>query len=591
MAQALIQVNGTTGSRQSVPLNTLVDLANLNVGGETTWAWAFVSRPLGSTASLTGPSTATPSFTPDVEGTYLLEVLVNCTLTNRAIVGVLQLTTGLRLPAYQEADEADTDPTMGAVLRGWDGASGAILKALTLAAGAPTYRTVAAAGVLAAGDLVKPTGQHVILSGLPDQRTLLVVDKALAVNPTDVMLDVWMVIDAVGGGSIVANTPIRVLECGFFGPVSLGASAGIQGVFVSNTGVLSKDPGDNARAVAYQFAQTGGGDSLCIYQSIALADHGSPAPPVDGHYLVSGGALPSGGIDVAALIGALVLRVVGIGGSNSVEILRLVAAYSGATAIGMGAELGLGGPNGDKSNELDYVLLKSVLTSPTLSHEEASAVISLLVDGVDVPADLFKLTKDGLWFIGGNGTRNLVALDTSALRVGSSVDKLLLATNGADRWRVSETGEGNLECIGDQEINVTKAPSDGTKLTNRDYVDSKTPVEVTVAASADTPTTLYSHTLPVKAMAKYIMQVVAYTAAGTAHDLVAERVIYVRRAEADPPVIEAAYIPVPDYDPASSFTLALTVVGNAVVATLTSAGFDASCRVRFDALVSPDPGL
>src|ERR1051325_9244030 len=37
--------------------------------GATTYAWTFQSRPSGSAAVLSGAATATPSFTPDRNGT------------------------------------------------------------------------------------------------------------------------------------------------------------------------------------------------------------------------------------------------------------------------------------------------------------------------------------------------------------------------------------------------------------------------------------------------------------------------------------------------------------------------------------------
>ena len=57
---------------------------SLNGGGSSdddgdplTYSWVFTSKPLGSTASLTGANTATPSFTPDLLGDYVVELVVN----------------------------------------------------------------------------------------------------------------------------------------------------------------------------------------------------------------------------------------------------------------------------------------------------------------------------------------------------------------------------------------------------------------------------------------------------------------------------------------------------------------------------------
>ncbi len=45
-------------------------------GGAPTLAWSFTSRPPGSGAVLSDPSSATPSFTADVPGTYATQLVV-----------------------------------------------------------------------------------------------------------------------------------------------------------------------------------------------------------------------------------------------------------------------------------------------------------------------------------------------------------------------------------------------------------------------------------------------------------------------------------------------------------------------------------
>ncbi len=66
------------------PDQTVTSAAPVSLAGSATdadpgdtissFAWAFISRPAGSTATLTGPSTASPSFTPDLNGDFLLEL-------------------------------------------------------------------------------------------------------------------------------------------------------------------------------------------------------------------------------------------------------------------------------------------------------------------------------------------------------------------------------------------------------------------------------------------------------------------------------------------------------------------------------------
>jgi RHS repeat-associated protein len=69
------------GPDQTVPFNSLVKLdgsASADADNDTlTYAWSFTAKPVGSNAILTGNTTAEPSFTGDVAGTYVVELIVN----------------------------------------------------------------------------------------------------------------------------------------------------------------------------------------------------------------------------------------------------------------------------------------------------------------------------------------------------------------------------------------------------------------------------------------------------------------------------------------------------------------------------------
>ena len=49
----------------------------LGVGGNTTYLWEMLSRPVGSTATLSTPTASTSGFTPDLVGTYRVRLTVN----------------------------------------------------------------------------------------------------------------------------------------------------------------------------------------------------------------------------------------------------------------------------------------------------------------------------------------------------------------------------------------------------------------------------------------------------------------------------------------------------------------------------------
>jgi serine protease len=80
------------GAAQSVASGGLVSLNGTGSsdanGDALTYTWALVSRPAGSTAALIGPTTARPTFTADLAGTYTLSLVVNDGKVSSAAVSV-----------------------------------------------------------------------------------------------------------------------------------------------------------------------------------------------------------------------------------------------------------------------------------------------------------------------------------------------------------------------------------------------------------------------------------------------------------------------------------------------------------------------
>ena len=74
------------GADQSVMTGTLVKLngsaSSADLGRSLTYAWNLTTKPAGSSAVLTSPTFASPTFTPEVAGNYVVSLIVNDGTTN-----------------------------------------------------------------------------------------------------------------------------------------------------------------------------------------------------------------------------------------------------------------------------------------------------------------------------------------------------------------------------------------------------------------------------------------------------------------------------------------------------------------------------
>lgn len=76
------------GPDQNVAVDALVTLTGAGSfdvnGNPLTYAWTLSSKPVGSTAVLTGATTVSPTFTADLAGTYVASLVVNDGTVNSA---------------------------------------------------------------------------------------------------------------------------------------------------------------------------------------------------------------------------------------------------------------------------------------------------------------------------------------------------------------------------------------------------------------------------------------------------------------------------------------------------------------------------
>lgn len=252
MPQAKIKINAVIGSNTDLPVTgtipNIVQLDNQNIGGETTFNWTIVDKPPGSLSVLSSAIIQNPTFTPDVEGTYLIKLVVNIATgteqTDQVVAAVRHFKTRDRIPAAGETTEGDASD-------GWAHALGygLIRRVDSLYSGEYGIAVgVAGAAGIARGNVVRASATAIIKSGLPGQETVPSFTKALA----NVGADLNELLGVVEGGidgnpSPASGALIRVRIFGMFTSGPAG-SAGAP-VYVTDSGTLSTTQGTNRRAI------------------------------------------------------------------------------------------------------------------------------------------------------------------------------------------------------------------------------------------------------------------------------------------------------------------------------------------------------
>jgi len=248
VARALIQINGVDGSNDDLPINVVVNLNNDGNGGEVSYAWVILDQPPGPADALSATNIANPTLQPRKQGTYLLQLTVNGSLVDEAIVGIRQVKTNQRVPAAGETIQ-------DSATRGWANASGSFQQLVDSGYGA-NYGLVTAVsgGVFSRGQVLKQTGEAVIMSGLPGQETLPQWAAANITNASDLylvesQLGVFESVVSTGSTNAVFGDIIYVRVAGRFAGSGVTTGGIGQEVYMDNTGALSLAPGSFPRIV------------------------------------------------------------------------------------------------------------------------------------------------------------------------------------------------------------------------------------------------------------------------------------------------------------------------------------------------------
>ncbi len=225
---ASITINGVAGPLLTATAGQTITVNDVG-GTATTWAWSLASRPPTSIASLVSPTSQTTTFVVDVEGTYLVQLIVDDALPTeseaRTVVAVPSQTSAQRVPAVGETVESGA--------RGWDTGAGSYLRLLDGRLENPGVVAGVTTGTLAQGtfvaigqDPVAPVGSqsaYRILAAYPGARTLPLLYSGASIAVADVV-GIALTTPS-GSASTTANNVMLVRTSGIYQGFTLGSWA------------------------------------------------------------------------------------------------------------------------------------------------------------------------------------------------------------------------------------------------------------------------------------------------------------------------------------------------------------------------------
>ena len=256
MPQADIEINGTAASDEDLPLSTLVQLSNNDVGDESTYLWEVVSQPPGTADVLSSAVIENPTITPLKEHTYMLQLTVDLGLPTEAIDRKLFRVRHLATAAALVGTEETTEGVDGA----WSIDQNENLQALIDRIYGGTVVVCQANGAVNAGATVTPTGVAVLKAGLvgeenvPDVSPIDGTDAAIATKVVGVVMG-----DPKGTAAVADGEVCLVRFAGLLDVVTFtGAPTAGDPVYVSDAGAPALAVGSNSRTIGVVIDATGG---------------------------------------------------------------------------------------------------------------------------------------------------------------------------------------------------------------------------------------------------------------------------------------------------------------------------------------------
>lgn len=433
MVQALISINAVNGSNPpngtALVINTLVNLDNVNTGGELTYLWEFLDRPEGSAAAFSNPAVQAPTFTPDVEGSYLIKLTVNRTLateaTNTVVAAVAQRRTNHRIPAAGETRETSTT-------RGWALAVNRLMKLVDTGLTQGGMLVGAAAAAMNRSAILRVTGVYTLNAGLPEERIIPEFSLALASSAIDASDELYIMEYTPDGLTAAAiGDLVTARSNGLFGPANGGVAVVGDPVYLNDVGAPSLLAGAIPRKIGYVVGLDGP-DWYFHFMGAAGSSELTNEPLVFSQ--APTGTYPNG-VNLSALLSDLEIQ-------------------AGADVLSLGLR--------------------------RFSVGQASAVLSILTEG-GTPISVFNANGDlVLSDPDGVGTRSISA-PASDLEISADTDMILAAglggavlfrINGTTVWQI--TTAGVLSAVGaDRKIASVLDPVAAQDASTKAYTDGK----------------------------------------------------------------------------------------------------------------------
>lgn len=280
MPQADIEINAVASSNEDLPINTVVQLSNNDVGDESTYDWSIISQPPGPADALSSLVIENPTLLPQKEDTYLIQLIVDLGLpgesTDRKLFRVRRLKTDAALIATAES----TQGTQGA----WSFPQNETLNKILNHVYDGDVIVAQAGGPLTAGASVQLDETNTIKTGLPGEERLPRANSINATDPSIASKIVGIVVGKPNGDTVVlANDLVLVRMTGFFDLANIGVPAIGDPVFVNDSGVLALIQGTNRKKMGVVIDDTAG--AWRAYLS-TLTEEGGPHAIGGGFHLV-----------------------------------------------------------------------------------------------------------------------------------------------------------------------------------------------------------------------------------------------------------------------------------------------------------------